>query len=188
MNELKSAGVPKTIFVVGLIAAILVSSLVAAVTMTQLPTAKGQQPTQASLVIAQWTVIWKGLTGDLNWAGDLGTSKFCSTFDYNWGTGDLFYNGVTYYYDYVGFYAYMRIYKTRDGPVTFTVGADDSYWLYIDGVTWIKDWTTGGYRTTQKTLNYLSQGFHTLELYYKEKTSYARVTFSCDSDLLMWLG
>lgn len=142
----------------------------------------------ASYVIAQWSVQWKGLTGDLSWAGDIGTSAFCSTFDYDWGTGTLFSYGGTNYANYIGFYATMQINKQRDGPVTFTVGADDSIWLIIDGTTWIKDWTTGAYRTHTIIINNLSQGVHTLELQYREGTDTARVSFSCDSDLLTWLG
>ncbi len=225
MNELKSAGVPKTIFVVGLIAAILASSLIAAVVVKQFsPTnglngdkgdkgdtgATGQQgPTGAtgpqgiqgikgdkgdkgdsgaSNVIAQWNVTWRGLTGDLIWAGDIGTSKFCSTFDYNWGRGIVFSYGGADYYDYIGFQAKMQINKQRDGPVTFYVGADDSYRLYIDGFLWIDGWNPEGFHSTTIVLNTLSQGFHNLELYYREWYWEASVTFSCDSDLLMWRG
>jgi len=142
-----------------------------------------------SYVIAQWSVQWRGLTGDLNWAGDIGTpQKFCSTFDYDWGQGTLFsYNGIDYK-DYIGFYATMQINKTRDGPVTFYVGADDSYRLYIDGALWIDGWNPEGFHSTTIVVNNLAQGLHDLVLYYRESYWNARVSFRCDSDLLTWLG
>jgi len=176
-----SLGVLRAASVFAIAVAILVSSMVAAITMMQ-PTAKGE-PTQP-----QWTVLWKSLTGTLDWGGDIGTSYFCSTFDYNWEQNWVFYdNTATYRYDYVGFYAYMRITKSRDGPVSFTVSGDDYYWLYIDRGTpdqiEMKKWSSG-YGSTQITLNNMKQGIHTLELYYKEYTWTARLSFSCDSDLV----
>lgn len=135
----------------------------------------------ATVVFAQWDVTWKTLTGDLKWGADVGTSKFCSTFDYNWGTGIVFLG----YDDYIGCQATMQVKMQRDGPVTFTVGSDDGIKFYIDGVVKIDDYTQHMYRTRSITID-LSQGSHTLTLWYYEVVGNARVFFDCDSDILMW--
>ena len=49
------------------------------------------------------------------------------------------------------------------GAYSFTVGADDGYRLIIDGITYIDNWTDGGYRTTTAVV-YLASGNHNLEL------------------------
>ena len=121
------------------------------------------------------------MTGDLKWGADVGTSELCSTFDYNWESGTIFLG----YDDYIGFQATMQVKMQRDGPVTFTVGSDDGVKLYIDGVVKIDDYTQHSYRTRSTLIN-LSQGTHTLTLWYYEVTSGARVSFNCDSDILMW--
>lgn len=133
------------------------------------------------VVFAQWNVTWRTLTGDLKWGAEVGTSKFCSTFDYNWGTEVIFLG----YDDYIGFSATMQVEMQRSGPVTFNVGGDDGYELLIDGVTKISDYGQHAFRTTMITTD-LSQGSHTLTLYYYEVVSTARVYFDCDSDILMW--
>jgi len=135
----------------------------------------------ATIVFAQWDVQWKTLTGDLKWGAEVGTSKFSSTFDYNWGDGTIFMG----YDDYIGFQATMQVKMQRDGPVTFTVGSDDGVRLYIDGVKEIDDYAQHMYRTRSITID-LSQGTHTLTLWYYEVTGGARVSFDCDSDILMW--
>jgi len=133
------------------------------------------------VVFTHWDVSWRTLTGDLQWGAEVGTSELCSTFDYNWGTGVIFLG----YDDYIGFQGTMQVKMQRDGPVTFTVGSDDGVRFYIDGAEKIDDYTQHGYRTRSITID-LSQGTHTLSLHYYEVTSYARVSFDCDSDILMW--
>lgn len=133
------------------------------------------------VVFAEWDVHWRTLTGDLEWGAEVGTSKFSATFDYNWGTGTIFLG----YDDYIGFQATMQVKMQRDGPVTFTVGSDDGIRFYIDGGKKIDDYTQHGYRTRSITI-YLSEGTHVLSLHYYEVGSYARVSFDCDLDVLMW--
>jgi len=206
MTEAKNLGISKTVFIVGLIAAILASSLISAVIVTQFPTVKGPKGDKGDkgdtgdtgatgpqgiqglkgdsgdeTVFAQWDVHWKTLTGDLQWGSEVGTSQFCSTFDYNWGSGTLFLG----YDDYIGFDATMQVKMQRNGPVTFIVGSDDGVRLYVDDVLQIDDWGSHSYRTTSKIIN-LSQGTHSLTLRYYEVTAGARVFFECDSDVLMW--
>jgi len=207
MTEAKSTGISKTMFIVGLIAAILASSLVSAVMVTQLPTTKGPKgdkgdtgatgatgqtgPTGAigatgppgpATVFAQWDVHWKTLTGDLQWGAEVGTSKFSPTFDYNYGASQLFLG----YDDYIGFEATMTVRLQRNGPVSFTIGCDDGARFYIDGGLWIDTYTQGSYRTRSVIAKSLTQGYHTLRLVYYEYVDVARVTFTCDSDILMW--
>jgi hypothetical protein len=136
----------------------------------------------APTVFAQWDVHWKTLSGTLQWGGEVGTSQFCSTFDYNWGSAVVF----SGYSDYIGFQATMTVKMQRDGPVTITVGSDDYAWLYIDGILWLY-LGAGAYKTQSITINpFAPQGYHTLTLEYKEVLSFARVSFSCDPDILMW--
>jgi len=206
MTEVEKKGISKTAFIVGLIIAILASSLVSTVVSMQWalvqgpkgdkgdPGPTGPQGLQGetgpagpqgeqgpSIVFAKWSVTWKTLTGDLKWGSTVGTSTFCSTFDYNWGTGTVFLG----YDDYIGFSATMQVEMQRSGPVTFNVGGDDGYELLIDGVPKISDYGQHPFRTTMITTD-LSQGTHTLTLYYYEVVSAARVYFDCDPDILMW--
>jgi len=44
----------------------------------------------ATIVFAQWELSWKTLTGDLEWGAEVGTSKWGSAFEYDWGTGVIF--------------------------------------------------------------------------------------------------
>jgi len=201
---MEKVAVTKRMFVVGLIATILVSGSISAMISTQLAIgpkgpkgdkgetgaqgpagAQGatgpQGPAGPATVFAQWDVHWRTLTGDLQWGAEVGTQTFCSAFDYNWGSGVLFLG----YDDYVGFQATMQVNMKRSGPVTFTVGSDDGIRLYVDGVQQIDDYGQHSYRTTSKLIS-LSQGTHTLTLWYYEVISSARVSFNCDSDILMW--
>lgn len=247
-EENKSVGISKTMFLVGIVIAILVSNAISVLVVTQTDLAKGPkgdagpqgstgsqgstgpqgpqgntgpqgatgpqgstgpQGPQGStgpqgpqgdtgpqgpqgdtgpsgedareVVFAQWNVSWRTLTGDLEWGAEVGTSKFCSTFDYNWGTYALFME----YENYIGFNATMQVKMQRDGPITFTIGSDDGLILYIDDVVRIDDWDTHAYHEIT-IFTYLSEGFHTLTLSYYEVTENARVSFDCDSDILTW--
>lgn len=209
MTEVEKKGISKTAFIVGLIIAILVSSLISTLVAMQWGITQGpkgdkgdtgdtgsqgeagpqgiqgeqgpQGPAGPTVVFAKWDVHWKTLTGDLQWGAEVGTSKFCSTFDYNWGTGVIFLG----YDDYIGFQATMTVKMQRDGPVTFIVGSDDGVIFYIDGTKKIDDYGQHSYRTRSITID-LSQGTHILSLHYYEVGSYARISFDCDSDILMW--
>jgi hypothetical protein len=208
MSEVKT-GISKTMFVVGLAAAILISSLVSVLATRQfgLTGPKGdtgatgpqgiqgpqgatgsqgatgpQGPPGLATVYAQWDAHWYTLSGNLQWGGEVGTSQLSSTFDYNFGRLQLF-SGYT---DYIGFQAFMTVRMQRNGPVTFTIGSDDGSRLYVDGVLWIDNYAQGSYHTKSVTINPLAQGYHTLLLIYYDTTDVARVTFSCDSDILMW--
>jgi len=198
-------GIPKTTFIVGLIIAVLAASLISTIVSMQLtvvpkgdkgdtgdtgpqgPTGpQGQEgdkgdtgPVGPSLVVAQWNVSWRTLTGDLQWGAEVGTSEFSGTFDYNWGTGNVFLG----YDDYIGFVANMQVNVQRNGPTTFTVGSDDGIKLFVNGYV-IDDYSRHSYRTKSITVH-LGEGFHTLTLYYYDVTSAARVSFDCDFDILM---
>jgi len=203
MSEGRSlVGISKTTFVVGLIIAILASILVSTfVAMQWLKGPKGDKGDTGSqgpqglqgpqgerglpgpaIIFAQWDVHWRTLTGDLHWGAEVGTSKFCSTFVYNWALGTVFLG----YDDYIGFEATMQVNMSRNGPVTFTIGGDDAIRLYIDGVLKIDDWGRHAWRERSIVINDLSQGVHTLTLWYYEVDGNAMVSFDCDSDILMW--
>lgn len=210
MSEGKSlTGISNTTFIVGILISILASTVISALVITQTDLAKGpkgetgdtgSQGSQGpqgetgsqgetgpagedgrEIMFAHWDVTWRTLSGDLEWGGDVGTSEFFGTFDYDWGTGTIFAG----HDDYIGFGATMDVKVERDGPVTFTIGSDDSSDLYIDGVRRINNWGIHTYRTRSITID-LSEGTHHLTLYYIDKIGHARVSFDCDFDILMW--
>ena len=133
------------------------------------------------IVFANWEVHWYTLTLFMQWDEEVGTSTFSPVFDYDWGTRTLFMD----YSTMIGFEAFMRVNMQRSGPVTFTIGSDDGSRLFIDGIERIDNWGSHLYQTKGITIN-LSQGIHTLELHYYSIGSFARVSFSCDPDILMW--
>lgn len=150
-------GISKTTFVVGLIIAILASSLISVLATTQLALIKGPKGDKgdkgdtgatgsqgpqglqgiqgekgekgSETVFAHWDVNWRTITGDGQWGAVVGTSQFSPTFWHDWLQGIVFLG----YDDYIGFDATMQINMQRDGPVTFKVGGDDNFWLYLDG-------------------------------------------------------
>lgn len=115
------------------------------------------------------------------WGEDVGSETFPAIFDYNWGTDALY----STYEDSIGFIATMTIYVNRTGPISFVLGSDDGSQLFIDGIQQINLWSIHGY-IQQSTILRLSQGTHTLTLWYYEWTELARVTFTCDQDVLSW--
>jgi len=133
------------------------------------------------VVFAQWNLTWYTLTGDLQWGASVGTSKWGAVFDHDFGGGVVFLG----YDDYIGFQAIMKINMQRDGPVHFVIGSDDGSRLYIDGNLRIDNWGTHTFTYRGITID-LSKGFHTLMLWYYDVTGGARVSFDCDSDILMW--
>jgi hypothetical protein len=135
-----------------------------------------------TVTFAKWNVNWHIFTGDMQPGPSVGTSTFCSTFDYDWGTGTVF----SIYDDYIGFTATMQVNMQRSGPVTFTVGSDDGHILYLDGVVVVTDWAALHSYRTQTAMRYLTFGTHTLTLEYRETYGAARVSFECDSDILAW--
>jgi hypothetical protein len=77
MTEVKSLGISKTMFIVGLIIAILASSLISDLAAKQLAVGskgdKGDKGDPGSqLVFAQWSVTWKTITWECQWFGVLG--------------------------------------------------------------------------------------------------------------------
>ncbi len=133
------------------------------------------------IIFAQWEVHWYTIKLTLEWDKAVGTSTFSPIFDYNWGTKTIF----SEYTELIGFEAFMQVNIQRNGPVTFTIGSDDGSRLFVDGIEIINNWDSHLYLTKSTTIN-LSQGIHTLTLHYYNVASYARVSFSCDLDVLMW--
>jgi len=134
-----------------------------------------------SVVYAKWNVTWMTIDEDGQWGPPVGSSEFCSTFDYYWGFENVF----SIYPDYIGFQATMQVVMSRDGPVSFTVGSDDGSKLLVDGIEIINLWGGHEYITESITI-ILGRGTHTLTLWYHEDIWEARVSFNCDSDILMW--
>ncbi len=133
------------------------------------------------IVFARWEVHWYTLKLTQQWDKEVGISTFSPIFDYNWGTKTIF----SEYSELIGFEAFMQVNIQRNGPVTFTIGSDDGSRLFVDGIEIINNWDSHLYLTKSTTIN-LSQGLHTLTLHYYNVASYARASFSCDLDVLMW--
>lgn len=203
MSELKTmSGISRGVFIAGIIIAILTSSAISIFTVNQLnmPGLKGEKGDTgaigpqgpqgpqgpkgdpAAVTFAKWNVNWHTFTGDMLPGPSVGNSTFCSTFDYDWGTGIVF----SIYDDYIGFMATMQVKMQRSGPVAFTVGSDDGHILYLDGVVVVTDWAALHSYRTQTAMRYLTFGTHTLTLEYRETYGAARVSFECDSDILAW--
>jgi hypothetical protein len=198
-----SMGISRTMFIAGIIVAILISCGIMAFLSSQFGIFKGpkgdkgdigntglqgpqgpQGQQSPALVFAKWDVHWWTINSStLERLAEVGTSTFSSTFSYDWGLSAVFGE----HSDYVGFRATMQVNMQRDGPVTFTVGGDDGYSFSIDGVAKIDDYSLHAYRTTTTIIANLTQGLHTLSLDYFEGPEAARVTFDCDHDLLAWL-
>jgi len=134
-------------------------------------------------IYASWSVTWKTLTIDKQWSEDVGFEVFPAIFDYNFSTGALY--GA--YNESIGFTATMTIYVNRTGPISFVLGSDDGSQLSLDGAQIIDLWTDHLY-TEKNTILRLSQGTHTLTLMYYELTGTARMSFTCDQDVLSWYG
>lgn len=134
-----------------------------------------------SIVFAKWNVTWMTIDEEGLWGPPVGSSEFCSTFDYYWGHENIFSN----YSDFIGFQARMEVVMSRDGPVSFTVGSDDGSKLLVDGIEIINLWGGHEYIVEGITIN-LGKGTHTLTLWYHEDIWEARISFNCDSDILMW--
>jgi hypothetical protein len=205
MTETKSMGISKTMFVVGLIAAILVSSLISVLAATQFALIKGPKGDKGdagatgatgatgaqgpkgdkgdagATIFAQWSLTWYTITGANQWGASVGTSTWGAVFDHDFGTGVVF-GG---YSDYIGFQATMTINMQRDGPVHFVIGSDDGSRLYVDGVLWIDNWGSHSYTEKGVTMD-LSRGMHTLALSYYDITGGARISFNGDLDVMMW--
>ena len=203
MSELKTmSGISRGVFIAGIIIAILTSSAISIFTVNQLnmPGLKGEKGDTGTIgpqgpqgpqglkgdpavvTFAKWNVNWHTFTGDMLPGPSVGNSTFCSTFDYDWGTGIVF----SIYDDYIGFMATMQVKMQRSGPVAFTVGSDDGHILYLDGVVVVTDWAALHSYRTQTAIRYLTFGTHTLSLEYRETSGAARVSFECDSDILAW--
>jgi hypothetical protein len=196
MTEAKGVGVSKTMFIAGLIAAILASSLISVVATSQFM-AKGpkgdkgdtgatgatgpQGPASPATNFAQWSLTWYTITGALQWGASVGTSTWGAVFDHDFGSNVL----ISEYADYIGFQAIMTIKMQRDGPVHFVTGSDDGSRLYVDGMLWIDNWGSHSYKEMGVTMD-LSKGLHTLTLWYYNISGGARISFDCDLDILMW--
>jgi hypothetical protein len=197
LTEVKT-GISKTMFVIGLIIAILASSLISIVVSMQW--AKGPKGDKGDTgatgpkgdkgdkgepgnetVFAQWSLIWYTITGAYQWGASVGTSTWGAVFDHDFGSNVLF----SGYSDYIGFQATMTVNMQRDGPVHFVTGSDDGSRLYVDGELWIDNWGSHSYSEKGVTRD-LSKGFHTLTLWYYDISGVARVSFNCDLDILMW--
>jgi hypothetical protein len=203
-------GISTTVFIIGIIIAILASTLISALVTMQLAKgvkgpkgdkgdtgdtgatgatgATGPQGPKGdkgdpgpATTFARWTLTWYTLTGDLKWGASVGTSLWGAIFDHDFDSG-VIYGG---YSNYVGFQATMTINMQRDGPVHFLIGSDDGSQLYVDGALWIDNWGDHAYTEKSSTTS-LSRGFHTLTLWYYNHVSPARIRFDCDSDLVIW--
>ena len=135
--------------------------------------------TQATTTQTVWTVDWRTITGAGQWSeSSVGTSYFPSEFDYDWHNGPVY----STYYDYIGFWATATIYAHGSKTVTFTIGADDGFSFYVDGVKRLER-LDGRYTTLQTTVN-LDPGIHTLNLYYWEWSGDARASFSASDQTI----
>jgi hypothetical protein len=209
MTETKSAGISKTMFMIGLIIAILASSLISVFAAMQWALIKGpkgdkgdkgdtgatgsqglqgiQGPkgdkgdTGPATVFAQWNLTWYTLSGSLQWGASVGTSTWGAVFDYDFGGNAMFGS----YSSYIGFVGTMTINKQTDGPVHFAIGSDDGSQLLLDGTNIVNNWGTHTYIEKGVTIS-VAKGFHVLVLQYYQVGGASRVSFNCDPDVLMW--
>jgi hypothetical protein len=206
MTEAKGVGISKTMFIVGLIVAILASSLISVMAAMQWALIQGpkgdkgetgatgsqglqglqgiQGPAGPATNFARWNLTWWTVEYNIaavQWGAMVGTSTWGAVFDHDFGNNVLF-GG---YSDYIGFQANMTINMQRDGPVHFVIGSDDGSQLYVDNELWIDNWSFHSYREMGVTRD-LPKGMHTLTLWYYDWTAGARVSFNCDPDILMW--
>lgn len=205
MTEAKGVGISKTMFIVGLIVAILASSLISVMVAMQWALIQGPKgdkgetgatgsqglqglqgiqgpegPAGPATTFARWNLTWMNSSGT-DWVAVVGTSTWGAVFDHDFGTSVLFAG----YSDNIGFYANMTINMQRDGPVHFVIGSDDGSQLYVDEELWIDNWGSHSYREIGVTRD-LSEGMHNLTLWYIDVVNVARVSFNCDPDILMW--
>jgi hypothetical protein len=140
-------------------------------------------PPPMTTVRTTWNVQWFNMPGLGQWGSQVGTSQFPATFAYDWGNGPV-YDG---YSDWIGFQATATINMQRPGggSVTFTVVSDDGTRLYLDGNIILNNWPVGPF-TNYTATAYLTPGKHALRLDYFENILEARVSFSCDPDVLEW--
>jgi hypothetical protein len=129
----------------------------------------------------QWQVEWRTFTPEGLWGTIVGNDEFPSTFNFDWGTGDLF----AAYSDWIGFSATAVVKAPRSGPVTFTIGSDDGSQLFVDGQEKISLWSDHFY-TTRSAIVHLTEGEHSVRLSFYERTGLARVSFSAPGDVLSW--
>ena len=100
-----------------------------------------------------WHVSWRSVdtqrwnTLDQWSTGELGTSNFDPMFSYAWQ-----YFVFQTYQDWIGFVATMEVEVRGDGPVTFTIGADNGARLYIDDELQIDNWRWTGYEKMSKSV------------------------------------
>jgi len=119
MSEGKT-GISKTTFIVGIIVAILASSLISVLATTQLALMTGpkgdkgdkgdigatgsqgatgpQGPAGPATTFARWSLAWYNITGT-QWGASVGNSTWGAVFDHNFRSNALF-GG---YSDYIGF-------------------------------------------------------------------------------------
>ena len=131
--------------------------------------------------VASWEFELYELNDDLTFGNFLKRDEAAGNFDFDWGQGSVF--GTRE--DRVGLKATTTVAVQRQGPVLFTVGGDDGFRLYLDGTEIISDWQPHSYRKQSKMVM-LNPGFYDLKLEYYERTAFARLTFTADSDVLQW--
>jgi hypothetical protein len=142
MTDAKSAGISQTMFIVGLIAAIVVSSLISGLIVTQLPTAKGpkgdkgdtgatgatgatgttgatgangsQGPAGPATTYAQWSLTWYTLM-EISITGNLQWGAIVGTSQFPSTFEYDWGNGTIFlgYYDREGFVATMQVNMQR---------------------------------------------------------------------------
>lgn len=81
--------------------------------------------------------------------------------------------------------AQTTIVVQRQGPVLFTLGGDDGFRLFINGIEIISDWTPHSYRRHSQMVM-LNPGIYELTLDYFEWTGQAELSFQADDDILEW--
>lgn len=130
---------------------------------------------------AVWAFEWSTLVEDNEAGGGLGTERRAGNFFIDWGTGPV-YDGRA---DGLRLTATTQILVQRQGPVLFTVGADDGFGLFLDGEEIIGDWRVEAFRQRSQMVA-LEPGIHELSLEYFEDSGEAALSFQTDADLLSW--
>jgi hypothetical protein len=154
-----------TIITVVVVAALLV--LVGATTMT------AAQPTTQQPPVNQWQMkFYPGL----DWAGYPVYTQYSNSLNYNWGTGSPGPNVPASYWSmkatiYTYFYG---------GEYRFSILADDEFIFKVDNVTYMNTINAGLSGKTVVVTVPVSQGYHTVELDYRQFTGPAYLYTSLD--------
>ena len=146
---------------------------------------------ELSINRSEWKAVWWPIVTGGTLGTYLGSSVLPANFSQDWGRGEIF-DGLQ---DNVRMQAEMDFVLQRHGPVTFRLGADDGYRLFLDGKPIIttyglpdfisESWSNHAYQETTVTV-LVQPGVHSLVMDYYEAGNLASLEFNMDADGHEW--